>query len=44
MTFAEPFGLSWNFVSTTAFVAGFALRSAAIHWEIGLPTHQGAVE
>jgi uncharacterized membrane protein YeiH len=41
---AEPLGFSKNLVSVTAFAAGFALRSAAIHWEIGLPTYRGAIE
>ncbi|MFL0671358.1 MAG: trimeric intracellular cation channel family protein [Erythrobacter sp.] len=44
MMVAEAVGLSKNLVSVTAFAAGFALRSAAIHWEIGLPTYRGAIE
>lgn len=30
-------GLTWAF----AVAAGFALRGAAIHWSLGLPTHRG---
>ncbi|MCJ2180368.1 trimeric intracellular cation channel family protein [Novosphingobium album (ex Hu et al. 2023)] len=30
-------GLTW----TLAVAAGFALRGAAIHWSLGLPTHRG---
>lgn len=36
------FPKSWAWIA--AFVCGFALRSAAIHWEIGLPSYRGQVD
>lgn len=44
MLAADVLGFSRNLVSVTAFAAGFALRSAAIHWELGLPTYKGVIE
>lgn len=37
MAIGLPPGLTW----VLAVAAGFALRGAAIHWSLGLPTHRG---
>lgn len=44
MLAADVLGFSRNLVSVFAFAAGFALRSAAIHWELGLPTYKAIAE
>ena len=42
MAMAPRFGLLDGAVWGIAFAAGFALRSAAIQWELGLPSYGGA--
>ena len=44
MMFAPQLGISSNWVWGTSFVAGFALRIIALHWELGLPAYRGAPE
>ena len=44
MQFAPLFGLADSVVWGVAFVAGFALRAAAIRFELGLPSYGGKEE
>lgn len=41
---AEALGWPRNLVFLAAFAAGFALRAAAIHWRIGLPSYRRSDE
>lgn len=41
---AEALGWPRNMVFLAAFAAGFALRAAAIHWRIGLPSYRSSDE
>lgn len=44
MIVAQLYGFPKSWAWIAAFACGFALRSAAIHWEIGLPSYRGQVD
>ena len=44
MIFAGSLGLADAWIWGAAFIAGFALRTAAIHWHLGLPSYGGETD